>query len=351
MAGADTLNMSPFPLISPAPPGYEPVPARTLTEISVLPCDLFIGRGPRPVLYAMKGGDLRKVIARAQRGMSFLVREIDSDLLRGALAASMPKVLANQYVTPIERSKTAYSIAAKVLIPVFTRENPLDHDGLLLTHQTIDAITLHLIEDEEMVWAMVATMQRHLATHTHAINTAVYGVVLARFMKFGPPDTIRDIGRGGLLHDIGKNRLPRAVLDKPAALDADEWQVMRTHVKAGCDMIVRALGYPPSYAHTIAEHHERCDGSGYPGGRLAAGIAPDSQLVGIVDAFDALTTPRPYRLAVSPFDALHVMRVSMKGQFSDEILRELIRLLGGLNAAAAGWRGPGISQGWISPGL
>jgi putative nucleotidyltransferase with HDIG domain len=268
--------------------------------------------------------------------MSFLVREIDSDLLRGALAASLPKVLANQHMTPVERSKTAYSIAAKVLTPVFTRENPLDRDGLLLTHQTIDAITSQLIVDEEMVWAMVATMQKHMATHTHAINTAVYGIVLARFMQFGSADAIRDVARGGLLHDIGKNRVPRVVLDKPSGLDAAEWQVMRSHVKAGYDMIVRALGYPPSYAHIIGEHHERCDGSGYPAGRAASGIALDSQLVGIVDAFDALTSKRPYRAAVSPFDALHLMRVAMRGQFSDEMVREFIKLLGGFNATGAG---------------
>ena len=328
--------MSARQLITPAPPGYEPVPARVLTDISALPCDLYIWRGPRPILYAMRGGDLRKVIARAQRGMSFLVREIDSDLLRGALAASLPRVLADQRMTPVERSKTAYSIAAKVLTPVFTRENLLDRDGLLLTHQTIDAITLHLIEDEEMVWAMVATMQKHMATHAHAINTAVYGIVLARFMQFGSMDAIRDVARGGLLHDIGKNRVPRVVLDKPSGLDASEWQVMRTHVKACYDMIVRALGYPPTYAHIIGEHHERCDGSGYPAGRLAPGIALDSQLVGIVDAFDALTSRRPYRAAMSAFDALHVIRVAMRGQFSDEIVREFIKLLGGFNAVAAG---------------
>lgn len=336
--------MSARPLITPAPPGFEPVPARVLTDISTLPCDLYIWRGPRPVLYAMKGGELRKVIARAQRGMSFLVREVDSDLLRGALAASLPKVLANQRMSAVERSKTAYSIAAKVLIPVFTRENPLDHDGLLLTHQTIDAITLHLIEDEEMVWAMVATMQKHLATHTHAINTAVYGIVLARFMQFGSTDAIRDVARGGLLHDIGKNRVPKGVLDKPSGLDATEWQVMRSHVKAGHDMIVRALGYPPSYAHVIAEHHERCDGSGYPANRLSSGIALDSQLVGIVDAFDALTSRRPYRAAVSAFDALHLMRVAMRGQFSDEILKEFIKLLGGFNAMAAGMEGVDLAN-------
>jgi putative nucleotidyltransferase with HDIG domain len=319
------------------------VPARVLTDISTLPCDLYIWRGPRPILYAQRGGDLRKVVARAQRGMSFLVREIDSDLLRGALAASLPRVLANQRMSPIERSKTAYSIAAKVLIPVFTRENPIDHDGLLLTHQAIDAITLHLIEDDEMVWAMVATMQKHMATHAHAINSAVYGIVLARFMKFGPPDAIRDVARGGLLHDIGKNRVPLAMLDKPAALDASEWQVMRTHVKSGYDMVVRAQGFPPSYAHVIAEHHERCDGSGYPAGRCASGIALDSQLVGIVDAFDALTSRRPYRGPVTAFEALNVMRVAMRGQFSDELLREFIKLLGGLNAAAASMEGTDLT--------
>lgn len=312
------------------------MPARVLTDISTLPCDLYIWRGPRPILYSSRGGDLRKVIARAQRGMSFLVREIDSDLLRGALADSLPRVLMNQRMTPVERSKTAYSIVAKVLIPVFTRENPLDHDGLMLTHKVIDSITLNLIEDEEMVWAMVATMQKHIATHAHAINTAVYGIVLARFMQLGPVETIRDVARAGLLHDIGKNRVPRVVLDKPAALDGSEWQVMRTHVKAGHDMIIRALGYPPSYAHIVAEHHERCDGSGYPAGRTAAGIPLDAQVVGIVDAFDALTTRRPYRSAVSAFDALHLMRVAMRGQFSDEILREFIKLLGGFNGMAAG---------------
>jgi putative nucleotidyltransferase with HDIG domain len=324
------------PLAAPAPPGYEPVPARVLTDIEMLPCDIYIWRGPRPVLYARKGGDLRRVITRAQRGMSFLVREIDSDLLRSAMAASLPTIMANSRVAPAERSKTAYSIAAKVLAPIFSRGSSLDRDGLILTHQAVDAITMHLLEDEEMVWAMVATMQKHMATHTHSLNTAIYGIVLARYARIGSRDSIRDVARGGLLHDIGKNRIPRAILDKPATLDPDEWQVMRGHVKSGYEMVVRALGYPPSYAHIIAEHHERCDGSGYPTGRSTAGIAVDSQLVGIVDAFDALTSRRPYRNGVSPFEALRIMRVPMRGQFNDELLREFITLRGGFNALAAG---------------
>jgi putative nucleotidyltransferase with HDIG domain len=328
--------MSSQPIITAAPPGFEPVPARVLTDIETLPCDLYIWRGPRPILYAMRGGDLRRVVARALRGMSFLVREIDADLLHGALAASLPRVLANQRVSPIERSKTAYSIAAKVLAPIFTRDRPLDHDGLILTQNAIDGITFRMLEDEDLVWAMVATMQKHLATHTHAINTAVYGIVLARFVRFGGAQEIRDVARGGLLHDIGKNRVPKAILDKPAALDAVEWQVMRGHARSGQDMIVRALGYAPSYAHIIAEHHERCDGSGYPASRAGSQIALDSQVVAIVDAFDALTSRRPYKTAVTPFEALHLMRVAMRGQFNDELLREFIKLLGGWNVLSGG---------------
>ncbi len=321
--------MSPPPLPAAAPPGYEPVPARVLTDIPSLPCDLYIWRGPRPVLYAARGGDLKRVVARAQRGMSFLIREVDSALLRVALAQSLPKVLSNVRISPLERSKTAYSIAAKVLAPIFLQQQPLDREGLVLTHQAIDAVTMRLLDDEDMVWAMVSTMQKHVATHTHAMNTAIYGIVLARYLQFGSNDVIRDVARGGLLHDIGKNRVPKGVLDKPSALDISEWQLMRSHARAGHDMVVRALGYEPSYSHIILEHHERLDGSGYPVGKVGQSIAMDSQLVAIVDAFDALTCRRTYKAAVTPFEALHTMRVAMHGQFNDDLLRGFIRLLGG----------------------
>jgi putative nucleotidyltransferase with HDIG domain len=219
-----------------------------------------------------------------------------------------------------------------VLAPLFMRDRPVDHDGLVLTQAAIDGITNRLLEDEDLVWAMVATMQKHLALHTHAINSAVYGIVLAKFTRFGSVAEIRDVARGALLHDIGKNRVPKAVLEKPGPLDAVEWQIMRSHAKAGHDMVIRALGYAPSYAHIISEHHERCDGTGYPAARASSQIALDSQLVAIVDAFDALTSRRTYKPALTSFDALHLMRVAMRGQFNDELLREFIKLLGGWHA-------------------
>jgi putative nucleotidyltransferase with HDIG domain len=316
------------PLVAPAPPGFEPVSARVLTDIDVLPCDVFIWRGPKPVMYATRGTDLRTLVDRSYSGIALLVRESDSDLLREALAASLPHVLADERYAPLERAQTVYSIAAKVLVPVFDRARAVDHDGVLLCHAVMDSITDHAIRDEQMMWALVGAAPKRLAAHTHGINTAVYAMVLARSCGIEDAEGIRDIARGGLLHDIGKNRVPREIVDKPGPLDAEEWTVMRGHVKAGHEMVVKSLGYVPSYAHIITEHHERCDGSGYPSGRGAAAIAMDSQLVGIADAFDALTCKRSYRDAVTAFEALRLMRVAMHGQFSDNVLRNFIRVLG-----------------------
>jgi HD-GYP domain-containing protein (c-di-GMP phosphodiesterase class II) len=330
--------------LNPAFPGYESVPARLLAGISMLPCDLYVWRGPRPALYAMRGGDPSKVIARAERGLPFLIRETDADPLRGALTASLPKVLGDQRISPIERSKTAYLIAAKVLAPLFVGEDFPDRDGFATAHRAMESFAVGLLEDEEMIWAMVATMLRHAATHTHSINTAVYGIALARSIPLGSREAIRGVALGGLIHDIGMSRLPRAVLDKPGPLNALEWQLVHGHASAGYDMIVRAMGHPPSYGHIVAEHHERWDGSGYPAGRSGSSVALDSQLVGIVDAFDALTTKRSFRPALSASDALQLMRLGMKGQFNDELVCEFADLLGGWRALSHDLKGADLAK-------
>jgi putative nucleotidyltransferase with HDIG domain len=322
------------PPLLQAPTGFEPVPARVLGEIQVLPCDLYIWRGSRAMLYAARGADLRTVVSRSQQGIAMLVREGDGDLLRGALAASLPRVMDNAGMTPDDRARTVYSIAAKVLLPVFDRARQLDRDGLGLAHTTIDAITAGAASDA-MLWAMVSAAPRRIATHTHAINTAIYALLLARASGISGSDDLRNLARGAMLHDVGKNRIPREIVDKPGPLDHDEWITMRGHVRVGYDMVIRGLGFVPPYAHIITEHHERLDGTGYPGGPGSAGIPIDSQIVGIADAFDALTCRRPYRDAVTPFEALRLMRVTMHGQFRDELLCSFIRLLGGREASRA----------------
>lgn len=316
------------PTDQPVPRGFQPVAPFALSGLRQLPCPVYLGTGRRPVLYAAAGADALAVAARALRGSQLLIRTEDADLFRRGLADRLPEVLADQTLSPAQRSRKAYAMATHVVGPLFVQGSRVDLAGVRLGQLVADAVALRLLDEEELVWAMVASMQRHLMTHTHALNTAVYATILAAALDLGGPDALRNIGCGALLHDLGKNRVPQEILDKPGPLDEDEWRVMRTHPEVGYELLVRAVGTAPSYAHIVLEHHERCDGSGYPGGRYGHQIALDSQVVAIADAFDALTSARPYKAAASPFDALRIMRFEMVGQFNDELLRVFIGLLG-----------------------
>lgn len=313
----------------PIPRGYQPIPSDLLAGLTATPCPIFVAVGRRAILYAAAGADAGDLSRRLETGLMLLIRSEDAGALRSALAAALPRLLGDATLPPEQRSRRAYAMTTQVVGPLFVAGSRLGRRALVTAHEAIDAVSKSLLEEEDdLLWSMVATMQRHLQTHTHAINTAVYSVLLARLLSVTDELDIADVGRGALLHDLGKNRIPDRILDKPGPLDEAEWRVMRTHPAVGFEIVTQTLGAVPSYAHIILEHHERADGSGYPTGRTADAVPVDSQLVAIADAFDALTSVRPYKAASSPFEALRIMRFEMAGQFNDRLLREFILLIG-----------------------
>lgn len=308
---------------------HQPIDGDILESLGRLPCDVFLDQHGRYVLYASAGSDALDVVRRAAKEIAFAVRSEDRDVLRRSLSRSITRMLDDETQAPVERSRRAYGAVAHVMAPIFNVGVHVDRHGLEDATLAIDSLVAHMIAREDVVWSLVATMSKHLSTHTHSINTAVYAALLAEAVGTFDADELRDIGRGALLHDIGKNRIPPAILDKPGPLDDEEWRRMREHPMVGYQLVVGALGAAPSYAHIISEHHERADGTGYPTGALAGKIPLDSQLVAIVDAYDALTSARSYKPAGSSYSALWTMRFRMKGQFNARILASLADLLGG----------------------
>jgi putative nucleotidyltransferase with HDIG domain len=311
------------------PAGYRAIATSLLSGLRELPCDVYISTGGHALLYTTVGSDAIDVIRRVDGECHLLIRAEDHDLFRRFLAAGLRGILADDSLDPTERSRRAYAISTEVVSPLFTSPGAVNREGLTVTQDVIDSVSEALLEGNELVWAIVARMQKHLTTHTHAINTAIYAVVLAQYLRLGEREDVLDTGRGALLHDIGKTRISARILDKPGKLSRTEWRIIQTHPTAGVQLVARALGTLPGYGHIIAEHHERADGSGYPGGRRSSQVALDSQLVAIVDAFDALTSTRSYKATATPFEALRTMRFDMAGQFNDELLQEFIGLLGG----------------------
>jgi len=132
--------------------------------------------------------------------------------------------------------------------------------------------------------------------------------------------------RGGFLHDIGKVGIPDSILFKPGKLTAEEWITMRTHTTRGVE-ICRHLQSLQPVIPLIRSHHERWDGSGYPDGLSSEQIPLLARVLQVADIYDALTSPRPYKPAYAPAQAMRILEQETERGWRDpEIVNLFFRL-------------------------
>ncbi len=169
-------------------------------------------------------------------------------------------------------------------------------------------------------------------TFGHCKRVAAYALDLARTLGLDERHRAT-VYVGAYLHDIGKVLVPREILTKPGQLAADELDVIRTHPQRGLELL-GATGLPWNVAPIVRWHHERYDGSGYPDRLYGTEIPLEAQIIGIVDAFDALTSTRTYRPAVSPARALVVLQLA-RGSWHPEVYRAFLSAFNKVNTLVA----------------
>jgi HD-GYP domain-containing protein (c-di-GMP phosphodiesterase class II) len=141
-----------------------------------------------------------------------------------------------------------------------------------------------------------------------------------------PDERLVDMERGALLHDVGKIGVPDNVLRKKAELDDREWEAMQKHpLLAG--LMVSKVGFLEGALPILLYHHERYDGSGYPFGLQGSGIPLEARIFTVVDAFDAMTSDRPYREAMPIADAMKEIRANANIQFDPEVVEAFERVI------------------------
>ncbi len=154
---------------------------------------------------------------------------------------------------------------------------------------------------EDALASLAAALDtRDSETREHSYRVMEFSLRLARELRL-PDEALVYVERGALLHDIGKIGIPDSILLKPSQLSHDEWAVMRTHPRIGFSMLA-SVNFLASAAEIIYAHHERWDGSGYPRGLAGEQIPLGARIFAVADAFDAMTSDRPYRRAL-PYQA------------------------------------------------
>ncbi len=170
-----------------------------------------------------------------------------------------------------------------------------------------------------------AVEQRDSHTGTHCQRMSHLGVMLGDAMGLDRENLLA-LHQGGFLHDIGKIGIPDAILLKPDKLTRDEWVTMRTHTTRGVE-ICRYLKSLDKVLPIIRNHHERFDGSGYPDGLSGRQIPLLARIMQVVDIYDALTNPRPYRQQCSPQTALEILAEETARGWRDPEIVEAFREL------------------------
>lgn len=155
-------------------------------------------------------------------------------------------------------------------------------------------------------------------TYTHCINVALYSMLTAKWLKL-PPKEIKDVIHAGLLHDIGKSKIPLEILNKPSRLTTEEFDMMKRHTVYGYQMAKSIDNIDEEVRKAILMHHERKDKTGYPIGLNGDTINMYTKIVAVTDVYDAMTSDRVYKKRSTPFEAFQMFKSSGLSSFDTKI--------------------------------
>jgi putative nucleotidyltransferase with HDIG domain len=198
-------------------------------------------------------------------------------------------------------------------------EHLVKNKAVALNSALEDLHDQHKVTLEVLVKALDA---RGHETQCHSQRVQAYTLRLARQFNFTDSQMV-DLSRGALLHDIGKIGVPDSILLKPGKLTLEEWDEIKKHPTIGYN-ILKDVRFLDRVAWMVLCHHERFDGSGYPHSLKGDQIPLEARIFSVLDAFDAMTSDRPYRPAM-PSEAARAVLVTHAGtQFDDQVVREFL---------------------------
>ncbi len=228
----------------------------------------------------------------------------------------------------LERAHIVRAEAETIVQSVFEgikTGSPIDS---LVVKEAVSGLIDSILHDYDPLLCVLHMRQYDANLFAHAVNVCVFALVIGKSQGFDK-QRLESLGLGALLHDIGMLRLPRNVFRKQGAYTLQERQLIRQHPRLGVAILAAARDIREDVRRIIVEHHERIDGSGYPTGLRGLQICPLSEIVGIVDMYDALLSGRVGRPALPPAQAIRELyKYGLQGQCDRGWVGRTIRCLG-----------------------
>ncbi len=190
------------------------------------------------------------------------------------------------------------------------------------------AIMVHSIERNPDAYVWLTRIRRFDSyIYKDALAASAWATALGRQLGM-TRENLQLLATGMLLMDVGKMSLPKELLHKPSRLEFEEWELIKTHVEKGLQLLESKGNYPPEILDIVRGHHERLDGSGYPQGLTGSQIPLFAQIAGLIDFYVSVTNPRPFAPSLSPAKALHMLYQQQGTYFDETLVQRFIQVIG-----------------------
>jgi len=293
------------------------VPTSRVAEGTELGRDVMIGR-PDGAPLLRSGVKLtaryRELLMNAGVSAVYVEDDESSGIVVEPIVDDAMREVATRAIATAHRAATDASASGRQLSP----------DAVASLEDIVERILQQVQTSGGVALALSDLSSADAYTFQHSVDVTALGLLLGlRYYRrygwtdyrgerqFGKiDDRLSSLGLGLMLHDIGKLSIPLAILNKPGRLTPEEWAVMRTHPRAGVDLL-GGNDWSPLVKAVVLRHHERWDGSGYPDGKAGEEIHQMARIAAVADVYDAITSERHYAAAEPP----HVgVRVILKGR-------------------------------------
>lgn len=189
-------------------------------------------------------------------------------------------------------------------------------------HDTVQQI----VQNAQILTNLADVLKADYSVYTHSVNVCMLAMAFGRYLGL-KDDAVQSLGMAGLLHDLGMSKMPPAVLEKPGPLTDEEREVIQKHPGLAYQLLTPISAVPYDAMMAILHHHENADGTGYPEGLKARRTPYLARVLKICDAYDAMTSKRPYQDAKPAYDAASALLESMSNQFGQDLVPSFIRFL------------------------
>lgn len=238
---------------------------------------------------------------------------------------SLRAIVSSSKVPLQEKTKKVYDVSKNIMHEFF--ENNASSKILSASDEVVEVMESCFSEGDVGFYGISQITNKDYYTYTHSVNVGLYCMTYG--IKIGMSHAeAKELGLGGMLHDVGKSKINEALINKNGKLTEEEFEEMKKHSPEGERMLVEMNCYGHAVIQMAGQHHEQWNGGGYPNNLVGEDIAMPARVCKVMDVYDALTTRRSYKKAMSAFDTLTLMKKQMASQFDPKVLDNFIRLMG-----------------------